>query len=229
MLELDDFQQTILQRHRKLPARQAFLVGISGIDGSGKSYVATKIAKSLGKAGYNVALIGVDGWLNLPHVRFAGKNSAEHFYQRALRFDEMFERLVLPLRDHREVDLEMDFTEETATTHRRYRYRFSEVDIVLLEGIFLFKREHRQHFDLTCWIECSFETALVRAVRRCQEGLPPLETVRAFQSIYFPAQEIHFKRDAPRMGADVVLFNESDDNQGPRPTFSDCPSQTNYQ
>lgn len=86
---------------------------------------------------------------------------------------------------------------------------FRDIDIVLLEGIFLFKPEYRDHFDLKIWIECSFETALQRAMARGQEGLPPAETRRAFETIYFPAQRVHFARDNPREFADIIFVNDT--------------------
>jgi uridine kinase len=85
----------------------------------------------------------------------------------------------LPLKATRRVDLVRDFTEETAAAFRRHRYRFEEVDVAIVEGIYLFKRAYRPPFDLALWVECSFETALRRAIARAQEGLPPAETIRA--------------------------------------------------
>jgi uridine kinase len=214
-MQLDPLLSAIVARRKQIPAERALLVGISGIDGSGKGLVAAKVAASLGEAagitdpGYNVAAVGSDGWLNLPQVRFDREDPAEHFYEHAFRFEEMFETLILPLRENRAIDLRMNFTEETATEYREHRYQFRAIDIILLEGIFLLKKSLRHHFDLTCWVDCSFETALARAVKRCQEGLPPLETVRAFTTIYFPAQQIHFERDAPQPAADFILRNEA--------------------
>jgi hypothetical protein len=51
-----------------------------------------------------------------------------------------------------------------------------------------FKREYRDRFDVRIWIDCSFATALERALARGQEGLPPAETIEAYQWIYIPAQ-----------------------------------------
>jgi len=230
MVQLEPLLTAIVARRKEIPAERALLVGISGIDGSGKGFVAQRVAESLGVVaggvepgagestlgatgitdpGYKVAVIGVDGWLNLPHVRFAAEDCGEHFYRNAFRFDEMFERLILPLRDRRSVDLEMDFTEETASCHRKHRYHFNQIEVILLEGIFLFKPAYRHHFDLTCWIDCSFATALARAVKRGQEGLPPEETVRAFETIYFPAQRMHLQRDNPRATAELILPNDT--------------------
>jgi uridine kinase len=112
------------------------------------------------------------------------------------------------LRDTRSIRLEADFAEETATRYRRHVYEFTDLDVIVLEGIYLLKRELVGHYDLSAWIDCSFETALERAVARAQEGLSPKDTVRAYQTIYFPAQELHARRDEPRAAATVILNND---------------------
>ena len=103
----------------------------------------------------------------------------------------------------------MDWVEETATAARSYTYEFNDVDVVVLEGAYLFKLAYRRHFDLAVRVDCSWATALERSVARSQEGLPPDETVRAYQTIFFPAEEIHFARDAPRGSADMIVSNDS--------------------
>lgn len=193
----------------KLPARRSVLVGVSGIDGAGKGYLTGKLVAELQRQGVRAVGIGVDGWLNLPAVRFNRENPAQHFYDHALRFDEMFAQLVLPLREARSVSLVADYAEETATTYRKHLYEYAKVDVIVLEGIYLFKRAYRQHFDLAFWVDCTFETALERALQRGQEGLPPAVTIRAYETIYFPAQQIHFVRDNTRTVADMVIVNDS--------------------
>ena len=110
----------------------------------------------------------------------------------------MFAQLVLPLRDHRSIRVEADFAEETATTHRKHTYEFADTDVIVLEGIYLLKKAFRKHYDFSVWIDCSFPRALERAIARGQEGLPPADTIRAYETIYFPAQKIHFQRDDPK-------------------------------
>ena len=114
----------------------------------------------------------------------------------------------MPFRDARRCRVVADFTEETATAYRSHTYAFGDTDVILLEGIFLLKGAWRPYYDLSFWVDCSFETALERALRRGQEGLPPAETVRAFQTIYFPAQRLHLAMDAPRSAAHWVLPND---------------------
>ena len=198
----------ILEARRNAPASRATLVAISGIDASGKGYVTAKLAEAARANGMRVATINIDGWLNLPHVRFGKVHPAEHFYHHAIRFEEMFAQLVFPLRDQRSLSIEMDFAEETATKYRSQVYAFENVDVILLEGIYLLKRAFQNYYDLSFWIDCSFETALQRAMARGQEGLPPEATLKAYRSIYFPAQEIHFAKDDPKRAATAIINND---------------------
>lgn len=188
--------------------RRAALIAVSGIDASGKGYLSREITQGLQERGCQVALINVDGWLRLPHERFSADEPARHFYTHAIRFEQMFAQLILPLRERRCIEVEVDFAEETASSYRRKSYRFADVDVILVEGIYLLKQAYRHLYDLSIWIECSFDTALERAVARAQEGLPRAETIRAYETIYFPAQQLHFELDAPVQAADIVLHND---------------------
>lgn len=199
----------ILAKRREAPTERSLLVGISGIDASGKGFVTAKLVEELQKQNMNAAAINIDGWLNLPRVRFSQSNPAAHFYKNAIRFDEMFQKLILPLKQNRSRRLIADFAEETATEFRRREYDFVNVDVILLEGIFLFKPGFLKFFDVQVWIECSFETALTRALKRAQENLSAAETVNAYETIYFPAQRIHFAKDNPRESADLIFDNDS--------------------
>ena len=205
---IDDVVAKIGEARRQIPAARGVLAAVSGIDGSGKGYVTRKIVEALRATGLRVAEINVDGWLNLPHIRFTKENPAEHFYRHAIRFDALFSQLVLPLRDRRSLHIDVDFAEETATEYRRHTYDFEEIEVIVLEGIYLLKREFRVHYDLSVWIDCSFDTALARALARRQEGLSAEETVNAYRTTYFPAQELHFARDDPKAAATVIVNND---------------------
>ena len=208
MIGIGEIVSQILERRASVPDTRSLLVGISGIDGSGKGYLAKQLEAHLALYAVTSATLNVDGWLNLPEKRFDRNAPAENFYENAIRFDDFFAQLVMPLKDRRSVHLVADFTEETASSYRKHTYDFKDVSVVLVEGIFLFKPQYRKHFDLTIWIECSFATALVRAIARAQEGLSPANTIAAYETIYFPAQRIHLAQDKPRENADLILEND---------------------
>jgi uridine kinase len=208
MNTIDEVVNRILDGRASMPESRSLLVGISGIDGSGKGHITTQLEARLSYRSVAAAKVNVDSWLNLPNKRFCETDPAGYFYRNAIRFDELFNSLVLPLRDHRSVDLMADFAEETANSFRKHAYRFKDVSVILLEGIFLFKSEFRSFFDLAIWVDCSFSTALARALERRQERMPPAATIDAYETIYFPAQRIHLDRDDPRASADLIVNND---------------------
>jgi len=205
----DAISTRIVDIARGLRRQRSALVALTGIDGSGKGYVASHLFRILQRVNLRVGLIHVDGWLNLPSVRFNKITPAQNFYERAIRFDDLFETVVLPLKANRCLEVGAEFAEETALTYRRHTYSFNDIDVILLEGIFLLKRQFQHLYDLSIWIDCTFETALERAIRRGQEGLPQNEVIPAYQTIYFPAQQIHFEIDHPQQAASVVFRNDA--------------------
>lgn len=201
--------EAITSKRNQTSPNRSLLVAISGIDGSGKGYISHRIVSQLSHARFRVASINIDGWLHLPDKRFSSQSPAEHFYEHGIRFREMFERLVLPLKQRRSHKIEAELTDATnASEYNRHLYLFEDVDVIVLEGIFLLKRAFRRYYDLAVWVDCTFQTALERAVKRSQEGLSAEQTISDYERIYFAAQRLHFARDNPRAAADLVINND---------------------
>lgn len=156
MASVDDAVALILGRRAATSARRALLVAVSGIDGSGKGHITAAVAAQLARHLPGVVSINIDGWLHLPQRRFSQERPAEHFYEQGIRFQEMFQQLVLPLKEQRSLRLEADLSDATnLPEYRRHVYEFDEVRVILLEGIFLLKRAFR---DCSTWREMPHET-----------------------------------------------------------------------
>ena len=207
MATLQTVVDKILDARGSVPSQRSVLAAISGVDAGGKGYFTERLVPALQAKGVRTVAVNADAWLNLG--RFDASNPAEHYYHHSIRFEEMFAGLVVPLRDRRSLQVTIDYADETATEYQRRVYEYEDVDVIVLEGIYLLKRDFRAQYDLSVWIECSFETALERAVSRGQEGLPPEETIRDYRTIYVPAQEIHFERDDPKTEATLTINNDA--------------------
>lgn len=208
MRSIEEVVRKIIERRANIPETRSLLVGVSGIDGCGKGYVAAQLQAHLALHSVVSTILNVDGWLNLPQKRFDQSAPALNFYENAIRLDQFFSQLVLPLRDRRSVHVVADLVEETASDYRKHSYDYEDISVALVEGIFLFKPQYRDYFDLAIWVDCSFPTALARAIDRAQEGLSPANTIAAYDTIYFPAQRIHLAQDKPRENADLIFEND---------------------
>ena len=61
IIDLSTAGELILAARASTPRQRALLVGISGIDGSGKGFVAERLATRLSERGLRVANVNVDG------------------------------------------------------------------------------------------------------------------------------------------------------------------------
>ena len=191
-----------------LHRRRAALVAVSGIDASGKGTVTAQLHALLDRQGLRVARIGLDPWHHPQTVRLCPRDAARHFYRHAFRWDGLFSQFLTPLREQRSITLRARLIETARDHYYDYTYDFADVDVILLEGIFLLKRQFRARYDFAVWVECSARTALDRALRRNQEGLPPEQILADYRRVYFPAQCLHVLEDDPVSSADAVFVNE---------------------
>lgn len=201
---VDQIEQALAE----ISGDRSLLVAISGIDGSGKGVISNEILRVLKTRNFNVALIGLDVWHHPQSIRFSSDNPAQHFYDRAFRWQELFNSLILPLKQNQSIDLQTKSLDLKTDRFYDSTYEFKDIDIILFEGIFIFKKPWIDEYDLKIWVDCSFDTALNRALSRGQEGLGEEETIRDFQTIYFPAQRIHFEQDNPTESASLIINND---------------------
>ena len=185
----------------------ALLVALSGIDGSGKGFTSTRLQLALEKRGVRTALVHADDWLSPPAQRFGAPPNGRHFYEHAIRFESMFSDVLEPLRRGRSLDISLTLGGQSGVERVR-EFKFKDVDVVLVEGIFLLRRELLPAYDRTIWVDCSFRTALERAHARNQESLSPEDLDREYRTIYSPAQQHHALRDAPRDRANIIILND---------------------
>ena len=182
----------------------ARLVAVSGIDASGKGTLTRALAGELEMRGHRVAVIGLDDWHAPPEVRF-GDPPGLHFYRHAFDLDRVFAEVIEPLRVHRALRLDVARPHPHTGAPRTIAYDFFDVDTILFEGVFLFRREFRARYDLRVWIDCPFDVALERALARNQEGVARARLRRDYAGIYFPAQCVHLGVDRPRDAAHVLV------------------------
>lgn len=183
----------------------ALLVAVSGIHASGKGRVAACLTAALLERGLRIALIGIDAWYNPASVRRRIPDPVESYYRTAVRWDDLFASVVEPLRRTRSLRAAVRLMETGRDRFYLHRYDFRSVDVILLEGIFLLKRELRDRYDLSWWVDCDMDEALQRAARRSRNGLDPEAVLDDFRRIYLPAQRIHLERDRPAAAATGVI------------------------
>ena len=187
--------------------KTAFTIGISGIDASGKGYVAKLLQRDLEKQDYKVANINIDPWQNPIAVRLQKENAADNFYNNVFRWNDFFEQLIVPLKRNKSTYLVTNGICTDADVYYSLVYDYRDIDIILIDGILLFQEQYLSHSDYKIWIDCSFEKALQRAISRNVEKLDETKLIHDYETYYHAAQRLHVERDDPKKIADLIFEN----------------------
>lgn len=198
----------IVERYKQHSASTLFTVAISGIDASGKGYTAKLLQDELKKRNYNVANINIDPWQNPIPIRLRKENEAENVYENIFRWDDFFEQLIFQFQKEKSIYLETTGIRSDADIYYPLVYNYRNIDILLVEGILLFKKKYLSHYDYKIWVDCSFETGLQRAIKRNVEKLNEERLRHDYHTFYYPAQRLHFERDNPKENADTIFIND---------------------
>lgn len=205
---LEELTCKVFEKQSGHDGSSLFTVAISGIDASGKGYTSALLQQQLEQKGLKTALLNIDPWQNIIPVRLQKENPAKNFYEHAFRWNDFFDQLAVPLRCNKGIHLSVKGVYSHADECYDLDYHYDNKDILLIEGIFLFKKEFLSFYDYKIWINCSFSTGLQRAVKRNAEKLDEESLVSDYLTFYYPAQRYHFEIDNPAAAADIIFDND---------------------
>ncbi len=181
-------------------------VAIDGVDGAGKTTLADELASVIERLSVSVIRASVDGFHNPQRVRYRrGRDSPEGYYRDSFNYDALVSMLLAPLgpdgsrRFRRAVfeyrkDTPVDVPLEVAAPDA----------VLLLDGVFLHRPELRTHWDLSLFLDATFDVAMRRAAAR-GGGSPDPED--AGNRRYVEGQRLYLSECDPISLATVVIDN----------------------
>lgn len=193
--------------HIKKESHKPLLIAISGIEGGGKKYLAAKTAELLEVEDIRVALVRGLDWESPKDVRFNVMNSPEEYYLHAYRYDEMFEELIIPLKLFG--NLEKTITLDDVMSPRVIDYNFTDIDIIIIEGVYLLQASYLDFYDYTCWIQSDFDTAYHNLKSLNKIEAYEEELINIFKRLLKPAAQYHIYTDDPQGHANAIFIDES--------------------
>lgn len=153
----------------KLQKKPKLIIGISGISLSGK----TTFAKDI-KANLNIKsqIISLQENENVYKKSLDDKNPSKYYYENAYDFDAI------------KVDISKSL---------------EEVDVVIVEGLLLFKNTVDINFDIKIWLDTTFTTSISRAIENEDNK---------YGDYFMWLQRQHFSIDDPKSKADIIVITD---------------------
>ena len=197
------FEKIADEIERKKDKNRSFVIGISGIDGAGKTSFAESLERYLVKHDKETQAIHLDDFHNPKAIRYAGENEAENYYTRSFNINLIEEKLLKPLRKKKAYTTTMtvlDWRTDKYDTERKYVFR--QDTLVIFEGVFLFRKELAPYIDYKIFLDIPFDESKRRAQIRDAEA-----DISKYDSKYLPAQSRYLEEYLPEKTADMVIDN----------------------
>lgn len=185
-----------------------YIVGISGIDCSGKSTVADQLSQMLNNGGFTTYTVHVDDFLYERKIRNANSNQADGYYYETFNFNKLFGEIIIPLRKREKFCKLVEVLDWENDTNYTKEYKFDTPCIVIVEGVLLFKKQFVNLFDYKIWIDIDFELGLSRALRRERDVnyyKDKEEIINRYLNRFYEGQKLYFEYDEPSKSCDYII------------------------
>lgn len=207
---LEKLAQLVRERRSE---RRPFVVGVTGMDTSGKSVTATLLAEELLRSGLAVQIIRLDDFHRPSAERHREELSEQvQYYEYTFDLERLKNEVLAPIRDNGKLETSLiclDLQKDTWTIEQHYSVNADT--IVLLEGVFLFRPEIAHFLDLVIFLEVDEATVMDRARSR-DVPIHGEEIMRKYQSKYLPAQRAYLDEYPSERNADVIIDNNDWEN-----------------
>lgn len=181
------------------------IIGIDGLGGAGKSTISEKICQNFKDNNCHTILLHIDDFINVREVRY---NSVypdwQCYYDLQWRFD-YFSNVINQIKNNKQRYIDIELYDKDNDTYFQQRFSIHENTIVIVEGIFLQRKEFNNIFDYTIYIDVPEEVRLQRVLKRDTYIGDEQQIIDKYKNRYFPAEHRYIEEYQPKKNADFVI------------------------
>jgi phosphoglycolate phosphatase len=196
----EQIQRAVIEKKRK---DKPFIIGVNGIDCSGKTVFARGLDSFLKNRRLPTQFIGMDDFHKPREVRYAGKDQAENYFNNSFNINLLAGKLLKPAKQSGRVSAKLTLLDvETDKANVERQYTVTPDTVIIVEGVFLFRKELAPYLDYKIYLDIPFEESKRRAIIR-----DPAATILKYDTKYLPAQQKYIQEYSPASMADMVIDN----------------------
>ncbi|GLV64574.1 uridine kinase [Bacillus mycoides] len=179
---------------------ERFILGIDGLSRSGKTTLVKELEEDMKKSGIPFHIFHIDDHITERNKRY-NTGFAEWYEYYNLQWDIEWLQQNLFQKLQSNMQLELPYYHDETDTCEMKEIHLPLVGVIIVEGVFLQRKEWRNFFYYMVYLDCSRETRFLRESEETQKNLPK------FQSRYWKAEEYYLEEELPRERADFVIRN----------------------
>lgn len=186
--------------------RNPMLIGVNGVDTSGKTIFTNKLSDYLIRRGFSIELIHIDDFHNPREIR--GKDdSAQGYIDNAFDLPKLSNLLKTLKNGPTDIQMNLlDLDENTFT--KKTHFITNDHTVMILEGVMLYRPPLNELFDYKIFLDISFDEVLRRAEIR---DVPKYGEafLQRYIDKYIPAQKMYLEKFSPKEQSDFVIDNNN--------------------
>lgn len=181
------------------------VIGIDGLGGAGKSTLSEAIKERLESDGYHVVLLHADDFIFQRSIRYNDAYSQwKCYYELQWRYNYL-KSVIDDIKSTEDSVVSIDLYDKVTDCYDPFDFPVTDNTIIILEGVFLQRKELEGMFDLMIYIDLSEEERLSRVLKRDEYIGSEDDIRRKYEKRYFPAERFYVEKHAPAEKADVVI------------------------
>lgn len=187
-----------------------YIVGINGIDASGKSQFAQTLATEFTRVGKQVQLVHVDDFHLPRNVRTQCQlTPPECYYRHTFDWERLEKDVLSPIVSQGTLDRELTLLSLVTDYYDTVKhFLVTPATIVIIEGVFLYTPRLAHYFDFKVFLSITEDECLRRVTER--DGYlfgDAANIANRYHQKYLPGQRLYMEECKPPENADLVIVN----------------------
>ncbi|HDR7618377.1 uridine kinase [Bacillus sp. RC145] len=179
---------------------ERFILGIDGLSRSGKTTLVKELEADMKQSGIPFHIFHIDDHITERNKRY-NTGFAEWYEYYNLQWDIEWLQRNFFWKLQSDIQVQLPFYHDETDICEMKEIQLPLVGVIIVEGVFLQRKEWRNFFHYMVYLDCSRETRFLRESEETQKNLPK------FQSRYWKAEEYYLEAELPRDRADLVIQN----------------------
>lgn len=185
--------------------KRPFIVAIDGLSGSGKTTLVQQIGSELRDNDCKVVIIHIDDHIVERSRRYdTGFDEWYEYYFLQWDIEMLSIQLLQGLRNNSN-EISLPFYDQSTDSLTTRQLSFSKNTVILIEGIFLQRKEWKSFYDYILFLKCPREVRCERVLKRDMYIGDLEKRLNKYKRRYWPGEDYYLEAEKPIVHADIVI------------------------
>jgi uridine kinase len=184
----------IMKKHKE----NRFILGIDGLSRSGKTTFVTNLKENMKQESIPFHIFHIDDHIVERNKRYhTGYEEWYEYYYLQWDIESLRQKFFQKLQT--ETKLNLPFYNNVIDSCEMKKVQIPIVGVIVIEGVFLQRKEWRDFFHYMVYLDCPRETRFLRESEETQKNLSK------FENRYWKAEDYYLESETPQKRANLLI------------------------